>query len=148
MKNSSNQIKLTLIIFFSLGIIFSSFRQETENSGNESLMGNFQPLNSVAIISDTTKKDPETGLIVDENLYMVKAQCTGCHSTKLIMANHFTRDGWKQKIRWMQANHNLWELGDTEKQVLDYLEKNYAPLPMVSRRAPLKDIKWYDLKIN
>lgn len=148
MKNSSSQVKLTLIIFLSFGIIFSSFRQAPENSINKSPKENFQPFNSAAVLSDTTKKDPETGLIVDENLYMVKAQCTGCHSTKLIMANHFTRDGWKQKIRWMQANHNLWELGDTEKQVLDYLEKNYAPVQMVSRRAPLKGIKWYDLKIN
>lgn len=99
-------------------------------------------------IADTTKKDPETGLIVDENLYMVKAQCTNCHSTKLISANRFTRDGWKQKIRWMQANHNLWELGDAEKPVLDYLEKNYSPTASVARRAPLKDIKWYKLEQN
>ncbi len=147
MKNSSNQIKITFIVFLLLGITLSSFRKETQNSDRESLKKNVQTFSN-AVLSDTTKKDPETGLIVDENLYMVKAQCTGCHSTKLIMANHFTRDGWKQKIRWMQANHNLWELGDTEKQVLDYLEKNYAPLPMVSRRAPLKDIKWYDLKLN
>lgn len=95
--------------------------------------------------ADTIKKDAETGLIVDPNLYMVKAQCTSCHSSKLIMQNRFTRDGWKQKIRWMQANHNLWELGETEKQVLDYLEKNYAPSATVARRAPLKDIKWYKL---
>ena len=97
-------------------------------------------------VADTTKKDPETGLIVDENLYMVKAQCTNCHSTKLIIANRFTRDGWKQKIRWMQANHNLWELGDAEKPVLDYLEKNYSPTVSVARRAPLKDVKWYKLE--
>ncbi|TKT93568.1 hypothetical protein [Dyadobacter frigoris] len=147
MKNSSNQIKITFIIFLVLGITLSSFRREAQNSYNVSLKKNIKPL-SHAALSDTTKKDPETGLIVDENLYMVKAQCTGCHSTKLIMANHFTRDGWKQKIRWMQANHNLWELGDTEKQVLDYLEKNYAPIQMVSRRAPLKGIQWYDLKLN
>jgi hypothetical protein len=99
-------------------------------------------------IADTTKTDPETGLIVDENLYMVKAQCTSCHSTKLITANRFTRDGWKQKIRWMQANHNLWELGDAEKPVLDYLEKNYSPTASVARRAPLKDIRWYKLEQN
>lgn len=95
--------------------------------------------------ADTTKKDVETGLIVDPNLYMVKAQCTSCHSSKLIIQNRFTRDGWKQKIRWMQANHNLWDLGETEKQVLDYLEKNYAPSAAIARRAPLKDIKWYKL---
>lgn len=102
--------------------------------------------NAGTAVADTTKKDPETGLIVDENLYMVKAQCTNCHSTKLIIANRFTRDGWKQKIRWMQANHNLWELGDAEKPVLDYLEKNYSPTVSVARRAPLKDVKWYKLE--
>ncbi|TLU99582.1 hypothetical protein FEN17_19210 [Dyadobacter luticola] len=95
--------------------------------------------------ADTTKKDPETGMIVDGNFNMVKAQCTSCHSSKLIIANRFTRDGWKQKIRWMQANHNLWDLGETEKQVLDYLEKNYSPTAGIARRAPLKDIKWYKL---
>lgn len=145
MKNSFYQIKITFIVFLVLGITLSSFRREEKNS--EISNKTIQPFSNT-VLSDTTKKDPETGLIVDENLYMVKAQCTGCHSTKLIMANHFTRDGWKQKIRWMQANHNLWELGDTEKQVLDYLEKNYAPVQMVSRRAPLKDIQWYDLKLN
>ncbi|MCE7041932.1 hypothetical protein [Dyadobacter sp. CY312] len=100
------------------------------------------------VSSDTLKKDPETGLIVDKDLYMVKAQCTSCHSSKLIIANHFTRDGWKQKIRWMQANHNLWELGETEKQVLDYLEKYYAPTQTYARRQPLKDIQWYKLEVK
>ena len=104
--------------------------------------------NVVAAPADTTKKDAETGLIVDENLYMVKAQCTSCHSSKLIIANRFTRDGWKQKIRWMQANHNLWQLGDAEKPVLDYLEKNYSPTASLARRAPLKDIKTYKLDQN
>jgi len=102
---------------------------------------------SVAVIQmDTVKKDSETGLITDKNLYMVKAQCTSCHSSKLILQNRFTRDGWKQKIRWMQANHNLWDLGETEKQVLDYLEEHYAPEATVARREPLKNIKWYKLE--
>ena len=96
--------------------------------------------------ADTLKRDTETGLVVDDNLYIVKAMCTNCHSTKLISANRFTRDGWRQKIRWMQANHNLWELGDAEKPVLDYLEKYYSPTESVARRAPLKDIKWYKLE--
>ena len=95
---------------------------------------------------DTLKRDPETGLVVDQNLYMIKAQCTSCHSSKLIIANRFTRDGWKQKIRWMQEKHNLWDLGETEKQVLDYLEKYYPAGQPTARRAPLKDIKWYKLE--
>ena len=138
-------MRIALIMILGLGLLLSSFRQES--SVNSKIKPLAYPANTISF-SDTTKLDPETGLIVDENLFMVKAQCTGCHSTKLISANHFSREGWKQKIRWMQANHNLWELGETEKQVLDYLEKNYAPVQVVSRRAPLKDIQWYDLKLK
>jgi hypothetical protein len=141
MKKIFGRVRMGLIVFLVLGLVLSSFRRETTMISKNTI----QVLVSA---SDTTRTDPETGLIVDPNLYMVKAQCTGCHSTKLIVANHFTRDGWKQKIRWMQANHNLWDLGETEKQVLDYLEKNYAPGQMASRRAPLKDIRWYDLKVK
>ncbi|GGM97405.1 hypothetical protein GCM10010967_34000 [Dyadobacter beijingensis] len=131
-------MKTFLIALLGAGIVFQTLPGTTVNDTSH----------SAAAWADTTKKDPETGLIVDENLYMVKAQCTNCHSTKLISANRFTRDGWKQKIRWMQANHNLWELGDAEKPVLDYLEKNYSPTASVARRAPLKDIKWYKLEQN
>ena len=105
-----------------------------------------KPETATVAMMDTVKKDTETGLVTDKNLYMVKAQCTSCHSSKLILQNRFTRDGWKQKIRWMQANHNLWDLGETEKQVLDYLEKYYAPEATVARREPLKNIKWYKLE--
>lgn len=143
MKNTFFHIRLTAIILLGSGLVLSSFRQSSTEFSVQS--NSVFPSN---LLSDTTKTDPETGLIIDENLYMVKAQCTGCHSPKLIIANHFTRDGWKQKIRWMQANHNLWELGDTEKQVLDYLEKNYPPMQVTSRRAPLKNIRWYELKLN
>ena len=133
-------MKNLVVTLIGFAILMSSFV-------DKNAARNLAPTSAIAL-SDTLKKDTETGMIVDKDLYMVKAQCTSCHSSKLIVQNRFTRDGWKQKIRWMQANHNLWELGDTEKQVLDYLEKNYAPQQMVSRRAPLKDIKWYDLKLN
>ena len=101
---------------------------------------------AAVVFTDTLKKDKETGLVSDGHLDLVKAQCTGCHSSKLIVQNRFTRDGWKQKIRWMQANHNLWDLGETEKPVLDYLEKNYGPQVASSRREPIKNIKWYKLE--
>ena len=38
----------------------------------------------------------------------------------------------------------LWDLGENEILILDYLEKNYAPKEQ-GRRAPLKDIDWYEL---
>lgn len=139
MDKPYNKSKIVLLLFALVTIVLSAFK--TERGSNK-----LAPTSVIRL--DTVKTDPETGLVIDENLYLVKAQCTVCHSSKLIVANHFTRDGWKQKIRWMQANHNLWDLGETEKPVLDYLEKNYAPKQVVSRREPLKDIKWYELKLK
>jgi hypothetical protein len=105
-----------------------------------------EPALATVVLTDTLKNDKETGLVTDTNLELVKAQCTVCHNSRLILQNRFTRDGWKQKIRWMQANHNLWDLGETEKPVLDYLEKNYGPQIAGTRREPLKNVKWYKLE--
>ena len=99
--------------------------------------------------TDTLKIDAESGLANDANLMMVKSQCTACHSSKLILQHRFTRAGWQERIRWMQKYHKLWDLGESEKVVLDYLEKYYgpssAPVKASLRRAPLKDIQWYKL---
>ncbi|MCF2486542.1 hypothetical protein [Dyadobacter sp. CY347] len=133
----SKNIGLLLTLFLFLGLVSTAFRAETRIKNDAE---------QVTMPIDTAKTDQETGLVTDPNLYMVKAQCTSCHSSKLIIANRFTRDGWKQNIRWMQANHNLWDLGETEKQVLDYLEKHYAPTATAARRKPLNDIKWYKLE--
>ncbi len=103
---------------------------------------------SAVVTADSVKKDPETGLPVDEHLMLVKAHCTSCHSPKLIMQNRFTRDGWKEKIRWMQRTQKLWDLGESEPKVLDYLVKYYGPEQKTfdGRRMPLKGVKWYELK--
>ncbi len=81
--------------------------------------------------ADTLKKDTESGLIDAPNLMMVKAQCTACHSSKLILQHRFTRAGWLDRIRWMQKYHKLWDLGESEKVVLDYLETYYSPVSAV-----------------
>ncbi|MEZ0541827.1 hypothetical protein [Fibrella arboris] len=100
-----------------------------------------------AMRADTVAIDPESGLIIDPNLMMVKAQCTSCHSTKLILQHRFTRAGWTERIRWMQKYHKLWNLGEAEKPVLDYLSTHYGPAPARAqgRRAPLQPVKWYAL---
>ena len=75
---------------------------------------------------------------------MVKGTCSACHSIDLVTQNSATREGWKDLIVWMQKTQKLWDLGDNEALILDYLEKNYAPKEQ-GRRAPLKDIEWYEL---
>jgi len=92
--------------------------------------------------------DLATGLAQDPNLSLVKAHCTGCHSPRLITQHRFTREEWLSKVRWMQRNHKLWDLGESEKIVLDYLAKYYAPNPTAySRREALRNVKWYQLKL-
>ncbi|WP_288428911.1 hypothetical protein [uncultured Spirosoma sp.] len=89
--------------------------------------------------------DAETGLTVDDNMVLVKGQCTVCHTSKLILQSHFDRDKWVERIRWMQRTQKLWDLGETEKPILDYLVKNYGPLPIQfdGRRLPLDPPRWH-----
>ena len=105
----------------------------------------FSQCKTVQNSSVSDGKDPESGLMLDQNLMLVKSQCTACHSAKLITMNRFTRTGWKEKIVWMQETQNLWDLGESEPAVLDYLEKYYSPEPQASRRKNLEDIGWYKL---
>ncbi len=86
-----------------------------------------------------------TGLIDDVNLDLVISNCTACHSAKLITQNRSSREGWQSMIRWMQESQKLWDLGENEEAILDYLAKNYAP-DQKGRRVPLTNIEWYELE--
>ena len=113
---------------------------QTTDSNNES------PILASGIGQFVEGKDVETGLVEGDGFELVKANCTSCHSSALILQNRFTREGWKVKIEWMQATQGLWDLGNNESLILDYLAANYAPEAYVGRSAPLKDIEWYELK--
>ena len=94
--------------------------------------------------TDTLQLDRETSLVIDDRLALVKANCLACHSSKLILQSHLTRDGWRQKIRWMQRTQKLWDLADSEPVVLDYLAKYYGPedRSFDGRRLPLPKQTW------
>ncbi len=82
--------------------------------------------------------DSETGFIIDEHWELVKANCTGCHSAKIVTQTRAERGTWLAMIRWMQKTQNLWKFPpQTETEILDYLASNYAPARPLSRRAPL-----------
>ena len=87
----------------------------------------------------------ETGFKEGENLQLVINNCTSCHSAKMVTQNRATRDGWKTMITWMQETQNLWDLGENEPLILDYLAKYYAP-EKAGRRQPLTNIDWYELE--
>ena len=88
--------------------------------------------------------DPATGLIVASGVEDVVANCTACHSAKFIILQRGDRATWKDMIRWMQRTQGLWSLDipnadgkNTEKVILDYLSKNYAPDDKIERRKNL-----------
>jgi len=87
----------------------------------------------------------ETGFTYDEGLQVVIANCTPCHSSKLVIQNRATRDGWESMIQWMQETQNLWDLGTNHEIILNYLARNYAP-ESKGRRAYLENIEWYELE--
>lgn len=129
-------IKTLLLLIGTVGLFVAAVQREQKYSEN---------LAPTQALADSV--DAETGLALDPHFTIVKAQCTGCHSPKLILQHRFTRDEWLSKIRWMQRNHKLWDLGETEKTVLDYLAKHYAPNQAAySRREVLRNVKWYKLE--
>ena len=94
--------------------------------------------------------DVATGLRDGTGLSVVKANCLACHSAKLIAQNRFSREVWHKKIVWMQQTQGLWDLGENEPVILDYLAEYYAPEAsgnetQLYRRTPLSNIEWYEL---
>ena len=87
----------------------------------------------------------QTGLIDAEGLPAVISNCTSCHSAKLITQNRMDRQRWAATIDWMQETQNLWDLGDNEAIIIDYLVTNY-PVLKKGRRQNLTAIEWYELE--
>ncbi len=104
------------------------------------------------VVSETTSINNEiadgihvaTGFKADEGMDKVITHCTACHSSKLVIQNRATREGWEQMIIWMQQTQKLWDLGRDKDVVLDYLARNYAPEKQ-GRRQNLSEIEWYRL---
>jgi hypothetical protein len=131
-----------LILLFFSGIFFTAsfmfnLNEETylEYNASENL-----------VKDSVFKYDENTGLIIAPNYLLVVGNCTGCHSSKLIIQYGTDRTNWLAKIRWMQQYHKLWDLGNAEKPILDYLEKYYPEKKSQGRRKPLGLIEWYKLE--
>lgn len=87
-------------------------------------------------------KDVASGFVAEGEYELVKATCTACHSSKLVLQNRATEDGWRDMIRWMQETQNLWDLGENEDKIVAYLAQYLGPEKQ-GRRAPLVVEDWY-----
>lgn len=93
---------------------------------------------AAAVQTSAAEVDPETGLVLAPGVELVKANCTVCHSAKLVTQMRGDREAWLSLIRWMQRTQNLWQFPpQTEAEILDYLSTHYAPTRVRLRRAPL-----------
>ncbi|NAY90781.1 monoheme cytochrome C [Muricauda sp. JGD-17] len=86
-----------------------------------------------------------TGLLEAEGLMEVVNNCTNCHSAKLVTQNRMNKERWIATIRWMQETQNLWDLGNNEEIIVNYLVTNY-PVKKKGRREILSNIEWYELQ--
>ncbi|MEQ8220430.1 MAG: monoheme cytochrome C [Arenibacter sp.] len=86
-----------------------------------------------------------TGFKDGEGLMTVVNNCTNCHSAQLVIQNRMNEERWIETIRWMQKTQNLWDLGDNEKVIVNYLVTNYPPKSK-GRRGALTNIEWYPLE--
>jgi len=86
-----------------------------------------------------------TGFVEADGLMAVVNNCTNCHSAQLVIQNRMDRDRWIATIRWMQKTQNLWDLGENEAVIVNYLVTNYPPINK-GRRQVLSNVEWYELK--
>ena len=85
--------------------------------------------------------DPVTGLKMTGDWEVVRANCVGCHSGKLITQQRGTAQQWLTMIRWMQAKQNLWQFDPaTEEKIIGYLAANYPPGKSQRRAALSPDL--------
>jgi len=89
--------------------------------------------------------EQESGFIVDDYWEIAAINCTSCHSGKLVTQNRASREGWESMIRWMQETQGLWDLGENEGPILDYLAKHYG-VSNNGRRRNLEIEEWYEIK--
>ncbi len=137
-------IFVLMFSFYGLLLVWAGFT-DIQNKKSQEIRLNTGTADSF----ETTKNsnipiDALTGLVIAPGYAKVKKNCLGCHSSKLITQNSGPRSMWEGTIRWMQKTQNLWDLGEDEKPILDYLSKHYAPKES-GRRKPLSTPEWYEL---
>lgn len=138
-KERFRSLKLTitaLVVVFVMVLVFAGLLV------NDPTFFDSREETSAVVLTEGTD---ETGFVEGNFKMLVVANCTGCHSAKLVTQNRASKEGWKNTIRWMQETQNLWQLGENEEKILEYLSTHYAPQDQ-GRRASLKVEEWYELK--
>lgn len=139
-KNKRKKYVLIFIVILTLGLISVPLLNLNSDKQPKQVIDKSELANDDIIDGIHVR----TGLIDDEGLMTVIANCTACHSAQLITQNRMNKERWDATIRWMQETQNLWDLGENQEVIVNYLVKNY-PVYSKGRRENLSQIEWYDL---
>lgn len=145
-KLTGNMVSLVVLIVIALNVLMYYFAFEYTppiKKTTVTYQANTSQPSEMEVVKDGIHI--ETGLVMAEGFEIVRANCTACHSSKLITQNRATREGWVGMIRWMQETQKLWDLGENEEKIVNYLSTHYAP-EKVGRRKNLDNIDWYVLE--
>ena len=99
------------------------------------------PAEPAAVVAAEPALDPVSGLRMTGDWELVRATCSGCHSTRLITNQRGSAEQWVAMIRWMQEKQNLWEFAPSvEERIVNYLAENYPPGASQRRAALSPDL--------
>ena len=138
MRRPKANIYVKMIVGFVFLLLFGACKKSTSQQGNS------QASQAVSGAIENGIHIP-TGLKDGEGLMTVVNNCTICHSAKLITQNSMDAHSWNTTIQWMQETQNLWDLGEKQKIIVDYLVTNY-PVEKKSRRANLVITDWVEIE--
>lgn len=141
---------IAIIVAGGLILTYSLYPNSSLFRVNEPIQSNAETTDTLLVSTEDSSKivdgiHVETGFIQDVGMTEVINNCTNCHSAKLVTQNRMSREAWLATIKWMQETQNLWDLGENQSVILDYLAKNYAPQAK-GRRQNLVIENWYELQ--
>ena len=85
--------------------------------------------------------DPVSGLKMTGDWELVRASCSHCHSTQLVIGQRGSAEQWLTMIRWMQDKQNLHNFAPSvEQKIINYLAENYPPKASQRRAALAPDL--------
>ncbi|GGF20503.1 hypothetical protein [Echinicola rosea] len=132
-----------VVMVLLVGLVFLQQNPGVLVSKNEGEKENPPPLVTENLVKDGVHV--ATGLVAEKGYETVIANCTNCHAANLITQNRGNKEHWEKLIDWMQETQGLWDLGQNEEIIVDYLAAYYAPVQR-GRRANLDEIEWYELE--
>lgn len=149
MKSSKKKVAILGVILLILTMLFFVFKDNLLRSqtGPDAYVSPPMSIQDPDHPDFDTIKDGihlRTGFVEGDGLQLVINNCTNCHSARLVTQNRMSKEQWKATIRWMQETQNLWDLGELEDEIVNYLATYYAPTQK-GRRQHLTNIDWYKL---